>query len=129
MRAEPRAVHALPSRSDKLDCKFTSRSRLLRRDGFGETLKGSSLSGAAFKAFVLPNRLEHARLGIIVSKRDFPLAHQRNRIKRIVRETFRCHRVKTRRLDLVLMARRRAIPSAADLEVLLNRIDTTCATF
>ncbi len=31
------------------------------------------------------------RIGIIVPKRFIPLAVQRNRIKRVVREWFRCH--------------------------------------
>jgi ribonuclease P protein component len=70
-----------------------------------------------------------AKLGIIVSKRDFPLASRRNQIKRIAREAFRCHPIKSQAVDVVLMARRRGIPRRADIEVLLSRVESACETF
>ena len=45
-----------------------------------------------------------ARLGITVSKRVAPLAVQRNRIKRIVRESFRGHRAQMPPGDYVVQA-------------------------
>lgn len=40
-------------------------------------------------AFALPNRLEHHRLGITASRKAVGNAVERNRAKRLLRETFR----------------------------------------
>ena len=53
-----------------------------------------------------------ARLGLAIAKKQVRLATQRNRLKRLVRETFREHRAELAGLDLVVMARAGA--AAAD---------------
>jgi ribonuclease P protein component len=126
MPAVPKAVRALQFRPGKTGNKFSSQNRLLRRDGFNGALKGRRISGSGFNAFMQPNNSGQARLGIIVSKRDFPLAVSRNRIKRMAREAFRCHPLKTKAVDLVLMARRHGAPNRADIESLLGRVDSAC---
>lgn len=51
------------------------------------------------------NDLTHARLGMAISKRVVKTAVERNRIKRIVRESFRHHQQQLAGLDIVVMCR------------------------
>lgn len=51
------------------------------------------------------NRCSHARLGMVVSKRNVPLAVQRNRIKRVIRESFRRNCSNLPHCDVVLLCR------------------------
>ena len=55
-----------------------------------------------------PNGLDHARLGLAISKRVSKRAVERNRIKRLVRESFRRVRPGLPPVDLVVMAREAA---------------------
>ena len=51
----------------------------------------------------LPNNLGYSRLGIAVSKKLFPSAVRRNRIKRLIREAFRLNkRQLPKGLDLIV---------------------------
>lgn len=52
-----------------------------------------------------PNHKQHARLGVIVSKRVAHDAVVRNRIKRVVRESFRHYQSKLDDLDIIVIAR------------------------
>ena len=49
-----------------------------------------------------------ARLGLAVAKKNIKLAVQRNRFKRIVRESFRQHKVQLAGLDIVVLAKQAA---------------------
>ena len=51
--------------------------------------KGKRYEGALMTAFVLPNNLSHNRFGITASRKAIGNAVQRNRAKRLLRETFR----------------------------------------
>ena len=44
-----------------------------------------------------------ARLGLAISKKNCRLAVQRNRLKRVVRESFRAHKEELSGLDVVVM--------------------------
>lgn len=46
-----------------------------------------------------------ARLGFIVAKKKIRRAHERNRVKRLARESFRLHRHRLPAVDVVLMAK------------------------
>jgi len=59
-----------------------------------------------FSIFVHANELKRSRIGIIVGKKVAPRAVDRNRIKRLVRETFRQDRWRLGSNDLVVLARR-----------------------
>ena len=48
------------------------------------------------------NRIHTARLGLVVGKRVFPEAHDRNRARRILREAFRKRRAQLPSVDLVV---------------------------
>lgn len=83
------------------------RARLLRREQYNAALA----SGAAgvrrhFTLFARPNGLSQARIGIITSKRVAPRAVDRNRAKRLVRETFRQLRHRLGGMDVVVELRR-----------------------
>jgi ribonuclease P protein component len=79
-----------------------------------------------------PNGLEHARLGLAVGVKAAGNAVNRNRIKRLVRESFRRRQLQLPALDLVVNARP-AAGKAANTEiaesvaVLWNRIAQRCA--
>jgi ribonuclease P protein component len=47
------------------------------------------LREGSLRAYVLPNVVDHARLGIIIGRRQTPRAVMRNRVKRLTRESFR----------------------------------------
>jgi ribonuclease P protein component len=69
-----------------------------------------------------PNGLNHARLGVTVSRRVALRANRRNHIKRIIRESFRAHQAALGGLDLVVVAREPARSATPDqLRASLNR--------
>ena len=55
--------------------------------------------------FARPNTLGVARLGLAISKKQLKLAVERNRAKRLARESFRRHQIQLQGLDIVVMAR------------------------
>jgi ribonuclease P protein component len=55
------------------------------------------------------NDKNEARLGLAISKKQARRAVDRNRLKRIARESFRIHRKELPALDFVVMARQEAI--------------------
>lgn len=52
------------------------------------------------------NGLAHPRLGLVIAKKNIKHAVQRNRIKRIIRESFRLHQQQLPNTDMVFLARR-----------------------
>jgi ribonuclease P protein component len=54
---------------------------------------------------VCPNQLKHPRLGLAIAARIVPTAVGRNRIKRLIRESFRAHQAELPAADIVLNAR------------------------
>jgi ribonuclease P protein component len=91
-------------------------ARLLRRADF-VALRGASVrcATACFVAEYCPNPTGGARLGIAVSRRVSKLAVERNRLRRLIRESFRHHRSAIPALDVLIVARLRAAqePNAA----------------
>ncbi len=58
-----------------------------------------------FTILATGNGLDHARLGMAVSRKAAPKSVSRNRIKRAVRETFRLRQHELPAVDLVVLAR------------------------
>lgn len=75
---------------------------------------GRRYDGSLMTAFVLPNNLSHDRLGITASRKAVGNAVQRNRARRLLKETFRLKRSSLVGLqehyDWVINAKRR-LPS------------------
>lgn len=95
-------------------CRLLSRSDFIRLS--------SSRNVFSSKLFLLvwsPNTFDHARLGVTAS-RKYGNAVQRNRFKRIVRESFRQIRSLLPAVDLNVIARRNA--STAESEVIRHEL-------
>ena len=54
----------------------------------------------------IANSTGHARLGLVVAKKHVRTAVKRNRVKRLVRESFRLNQHQLTGLDIVVIARR-----------------------
>ena len=50
-----------------------------------------------------PSSQTNSRLGLVVAKKKVRRAHERNRIKRLARESFRLHQQHIRLLDIVVL--------------------------
>jgi ribonuclease P protein component len=105
------------------------RDARVRRAGDFAALRQASgrLGGRCFSVRWRPNGLDHARLGLAISKRVSKRAVERNRIKRLVRESFRRARLGLPPIDLVVMARETAagVPGTdllAELDTLWRRL-------
>ncbi|WP_297427345.1 ribonuclease P protein component [uncultured Acinetobacter sp.] len=60
------------------------------------------------------SELPNSRLGLVVAKKKVRRAHERNRVKRLARESFRLHQHQLGLLDIVVMPKMgiEAIPNA-----------------
>lgn len=87
--------------------KFTRGQRLLRPAEFQAVFDGAVLKvgETGFLLLAQPNQLGQSRIGIVVAKKKVRLAVNRNRIKRIVRDSFRCHQYELPDVDLIFMVR------------------------
>ncbi len=72
---------------------------------------GKRYEGVLMTAFVLPNNLSHNRFGVTASRKALGNAVQRNRAKRLLKETFRLKRSRLgsllQKYDWVINAKRR----------------------
>ncbi|MGL4899542.1 MAG: ribonuclease P protein component, partial [Shewanella sp.] len=69
---------------------------------FSNPIKASS---AEITLLAIPNSEQHPRLGLTVAKRYVKRANQRNRIKRIIRDSFRLQQHNIPHLDIVVLVR------------------------
>ena len=67
------------------------------------------LHGACFSLHVASNEFGYARLGLAVSRRVSKKAVERNRLKRIVRDSFRHHQHELGSIDYVVVAKITAV--------------------
>jgi ribonuclease P protein component len=94
-----------------LDFSLPKEARLLKRADFLRVYEnGKRFEGRFMTVFILPARLDGHRVGITATKKAIGKAHERNRAKRLLRESFRLSRVEldaiTAKYDWVLNARR-----------------------
>ena len=99
------------------------REARLRRPAEFAALRTSSgrLGGRCFLLRYAPNAFGHARLGLAISKRVSKRAVERNRIKRLVRESFRHVRWQLPAVEVLVMAREQA--AGVDGPQLLTQLD------
>jgi ribonuclease P protein component len=86
---------------------FSKQDRLLSSKDFKEVFdKPIKSADSAYTILARPNQLSGPRLGVIVSKKNIPKAVGRNRLKRIVRESFRINKQNISAYDVVVICKR-----------------------
>jgi len=84
--------------------RFSRQNRMLDAASYARVFKKAGRSkDKLFTVLYRRNNLERARLGLAVSKKNCRLAVGRNRIKRIVRESFRKHQGDLAGIDVVVL--------------------------
>ncbi|NMH66795.1 ribonuclease P protein component [Shewanella salipaludis] len=103
---------------------FTRELRLLTpaqfKSVFSNPVKASS---AEITLLAIPNTENHPRLGLTVAKRYVKRANQRNRIKRVIRDSFRLHQHDIPALDIVVLVRNGVLEMEnAELKKLIEKL-------
>lgn len=86
--------------------RFPRHVRLLKPAEYSRVFKDPVRSSDRLLTLLAkPNDLTTARLGLAISKKHARRAVDRNRIKRLIRESFRLNQAKLPAIDLVVMAK------------------------
>lgn len=108
---------------------FPRAARILKKPDFDRILRAPTRCGSAlFRAQVAPaDGCHHARLGLAIAKRVVRKSHDRNRLKRHVRDVFRNLRTALPHSDIVVFAKAEAVSATRealrqDLARLFDRI-------
>lgn len=91
-----------------MDYCFSKSLRLLNASDYQAVFNESKLKVSSAEVLFLArhNNLGHARLGLVIAKKNIRLAVQRNRIKRVIRETFRLQQHHLQGIDVIVLARK-----------------------
>ncbi len=97
--------------SPLLNFGFPKEQRLRKRSEFLNVYgNGRRIDGRYMTVFILPNERAVHRVGVTATKKAVGKAHDRNRAKRLLRETFRLSKTElaaiSEKLDIVLNAKR-----------------------
>lgn len=86
---------------------FTRSQRLLKPAEFAQVFKHQQLRSVdgALTLLAAPNELGYPRLGLAIAKKQLRRAVDRNRCKRVIRDSFRHHAEQLPALDIVVLAR------------------------
>jgi ribonuclease P protein component len=120
-----------PPASSRLSCP--ARLRVRRKSEFDAIYRrGNRFSDSLFTVTYLPNTLGHPRLGLAIAARAAGDAVDRNRIRRVIRESFRLAQTALPAVDLVIGARGgiRGADNArlrSSLDGLWVRVQQSCA--
>ena len=89
---------------------FSRRYRLIAASDFQKVFKAPNKIATPDLLFLYSeNKQTHSRLGMAIAKKQLPLAVDRNRIKRLIRESFRKQRQHLTSIDVVVLARKSLI--------------------
>jgi ribonuclease P protein component len=84
--------------------RFKKNRRLLHKSEYDHVFnKAQKIANSCFVILYRNNELHQARLGLAISKKIVAKAHDRNRLKRLLRETFRVQQLPA--IDIVILAR------------------------
>jgi len=98
--------------------RFSKDSRLLDAASFGRVFEKATRSRDKwFTVLCRENELATPRLGLAISKKQCKKAAARNRLKRIIRESFRHHQGTLEGLDIVVMNKMSAADERNDILV------------
>lgn len=135
MLAGPKAANGCPPESDEASSDvplnpthqgFPRQVRLNQSRDFDRVFRSATVHRrlGALRLSAVPNRMQTARLGLVVGKRALAEAHERNRAKRVLRETFRRRRGTLPAMDIVVQVTGDASNGAfrASLEALLSQL-------
>ena len=90
---------------------FPREARLVTPGAFRRVFANADrFSDRYWTVLITPNEVGRPRLGLAIGRRLSPRAVDRNRLKRLARESFRRHQWQLPNVDIVLMAR----PAARD---------------
>ena len=85
--------------------EFDKKRRLLKKIEYDYVFeKSKKFVTDEFIFLYRKNTIGHARLGLALSKKLISKAHDRNRLKRLLRETFRTHSLPE--IDIIVLARK-----------------------
>ncbi len=85
---------------------FPKRARLLTRRDFDRVFAHATRSvDDCFTVLARPNASDGPRLGLAIARKHARLSVARNRVKRVVRESFRHHQAELGALDIVVLGR------------------------
>ncbi|MDH2433145.1 ribonuclease P [Pokkaliibacter plantistimulans] len=89
------------------DYSFPRQARLLDSRDYKRVFDDVVVKAADRTLLILarPNEVARPRLGLVIAKKHVRRANQRNRVKRVIRESFRLNQSRLDALDLVIIAR------------------------
>ncbi len=87
---------------------FPASLRLLTAEDYKRVFNNNPIKLVCppFTLLAVPNQKQFSRLGLIVAKKNVRRAVDRNRLKRLARESFRLQQQQLPAYDIVLLARR-----------------------
>lgn len=90
------------------DFEYPRQLRLLTGGDFKRVFDNAAFKVSEQPLLILssPNGLDHPRIGFVISKKNIRRAVKRNRVRRIIRESFRLHQHQLPHADIVILARK-----------------------
>lgn len=106
------------------ECRFTRELRLLTPSHFTYVFQDAIPTGSsALTLLARKNTIDNPRIGITIAKKRIRKAHDRNRVKRVIRESFRLNQHRLPNVDIVVLGKSNAEQmSNQELFLLLEKL-------